>query len=112
LTDNNIVVLKCYLHISRAEQKKRLQSRIDDPAKHWKLQESDFTDRKLWPDFMAAYQDAIAATSTKQAPWYVVPSDSKPHRDLFIANLLVQTLTRLDLPLPKPTFSIKKVKLD
>ena len=61
---------------------------------------------------MAAYQDAIAATSTKQAPWYVVPADSKPHRDLFIANLLVQTLAKLELPLPKPTFSIDKVKLD
>ena len=112
LSDNNTVVLKCYLHISRAEQKKRLQARIDDPSKHWKLQASDFADRKLWPDFMAAYQDAIAATSTKQAPWYVVPADSKPHRDLFIANLLVQTLAKLELPLPKPTFSIDKVKLD
>ncbi|MEY4022602.1 MAG: hypothetical protein RI960_1614, partial [Pseudomonadota bacterium] len=81
-------------------------------SKHWKLQASDFADRKLWPDFMAAYQDAIAATSTKQAPWYVVPADSKPHRDLFIANLLVQTLARLELPLPKPTFAIDKVKLD
>ena len=112
LTDNDTVILKCYLHISRAEQKKRLQSRIDDPSKHWKLQPSDFEDRKLWPQFMTAYQDAIAATSTKQAPWYIVPADSKPHRDLFIASLLVQTLHQLDLHMPEPTFSINKVKLD
>ncbi len=112
LSDSGTVILKCYLHISRAEQKKRLQARLDDPAKHWKLQPSDFTDRKLWPDFMKAYSDAMAATSTKLAPWYVVPSDSKPHRDLFIASLLVQTLHQLDLHMPKPTFSIDKVKLD
>ncbi len=61
---------------------------------------------------MKAYSDAMAATSTKLAPWYVVPSDSKPHRDLFIASLLVQTLHQLDLHMPKPTFSIDKVKLD
>ena len=65
-----------------------------------------------WQQIGAGVGYAIAATSTKQAPWYVVPADSKPHRDLFIANLLVQTLARLDLPLPKPTFSIDKVKLD
>jgi len=112
LHDSDTVILKCYLHISREEQKKRLQSRLDDPAKHWKLQPSDFADRKLWPEFMTAYQDAITATSTKLAPWYIVPADSKPHRDLFIASLLVQTLQQLDLQMPKPTFAIDKVKLD
>jgi PPK2 family polyphosphate:nucleotide phosphotransferase len=112
LNDSGTVILKCFLHISRAEQKKRLQARLDDPAKHWKLQPSDFADRKLWPDFMHAYTDAMAATSTKHAPWYVVPADSKPHRDLFIASLLVQTLHHLDLQMPKATFSVDKVKLD
>jgi polyphosphate kinase 2 (PPK2 family) len=112
LSDNNTVILKCYLHISRDEQKIRLQERIDDPSKHWKLQASDFEDRKLWPDFMKAYEDAIAATSTKNAPWYIVPADSKPHRDLFIASLLVQTLNKLDLQMPEVTFAINKIKLD
>ena len=112
LHDSGTVVLKCYLHISRHEQKKRLQARLDDPHKQWKLQPSDFADRKLWPQFMKAYEEALAATSTTNAPWYVVPADSKPHRDLFIAALLVQTLEKLDLKMPKPAFSLRDVRLD
>ena len=111
LHDSGTIVLKCYLHISRNEQKKRLQQRMDDPSKHWKLQPSDFTDRKLWPKFISAYEDAIAATSTKSAPWYIVPADSKPHRDFFIATLLVQTLESLDLKLPEPNFSLGDMTL-
>jgi polyphosphate kinase 2 (PPK2 family) len=84
---------------------------MEDPSKHWKLQPSDFTDRKLWPKFIDAYEDAIAATSTKNAPWYIVPADSKPHRDLFIATLLVQTLESLDLELPEPNFSLGDMTL-
>lgn len=112
LHDSGTVVLKCYLHISKREQKKRLQQRLDDPARHWKLQPSDFTDRKHWPDFMTAYEEAISATSSDHAPWYVVPADSKPHRDLFVAALLVQTLEKLALQMPKPTFSLANIKLD
>ena len=112
LHDSGTVVLKCYLHISKHEQKKRLQARLDDPHKQWKLQPSDFADRKLWPQFMAAYEEALAATSTTNTPWYVVPADSKPHRDLFIAALLVQTLEKLDLRMPKPAFSLGDVRLD
>ena len=112
LHDSGTVVLKCYLHISRHEQKKRLQARLDDPHKQWKLQPSDFTDRKLWPSFMKAYEQAISATSTDTAPWYIVPSDSKPHRDLFIAALLVQTLEKMHLQMPKPAFSLADVRLD
>lgn len=111
LYDGGITILKCYLHISKQEQKKRLQARLDDPLKNWKLQEADFVDRKFWPDYQAAYQDAISATSTEQAPWYIVPADSKPERDYFIASLLVQTLEDMDLALPKPTFDVKSVKL-
>jgi PPK2 family polyphosphate:nucleotide phosphotransferase len=112
LHDGGTVVLKCFLHISKHEQKKRLQARLDDPHKQWKLQPSDFADRKLWPQFMEAYEEALAATSTAHAPWYVVPADSKPHRDLFIAALLVQTLEKLDLTMPKPSFSLSDVRLD
>ena len=112
LHDGGTVVLKCFLHTSKHEQKKRLQARLDDPHKQWKLQPSDFADRKLWPQFMEAYEEALAATSTAHAPWYVVPADSKPHRDLFIAALLVQTLEKLDLTMPKPSFSLSDVRLD
>ena len=111
LHDGGTTVVKCYLHISKSEQKKRLQQRIDDPDKHWKLQPADFSDRKLWPKFISAYEDTISATSTKNAPWYIVPADSKPHRDLFIATLLVQTLELMDLTMPKPNFSLDDVIL-
>ena len=112
LHDAGITVMKCYLHISKAEQKKRLQARLDDPHKHWKLQPSDFDDRQLWPKFAEAYEDALSATSTAQAPWYVVPADSKPYRDLFVADLLVQTLESMNLEMPQPLFDLSKVKLD
>ena len=112
LVAEGITVLKCYLHISKKEQKKRLQARIDDPEKNWKLQASDFEDRQLWPAFMKAYEDALSATSTAQAPWYVVPSDNKPYRDYFLAELLVHTLEKMDLKMPQPSFDLSLAKLD
>ena len=112
LADEGITIVKCYLHISKGEQKERLQARLDDPLKHWKLQPSDFEDRELWPKFAQAYEDALSATSTAKAPWYVVPADSKPYRDLFVAELLVQTLENMKLAMPKPLFDLSQVKLD
>ncbi len=103
MMDEGITVLKCYLHISKAEQKKRLQARLDDPQKQWKLQTSDFEDRKLWPAFMRAYQQTLSATSTKEAPWYIIPADDKSERDRFLAELLVATMENMHLKLPKPT---------
>lgn len=111
LHDSGVTVLKCYLHISKGEQKKRLQARLDDPSKHWKLQASDFEDRKLWADYMKAYEDAMAATSTPQAPWYVIPADRKAYRDLVVAELLVQTLEGMALAMPEPQFDLSTAKL-
>jgi PPK2 family polyphosphate:nucleotide phosphotransferase len=111
LQDSGVTILKCFLHISKGEQKKRLQARLDDPSKHWKLQASDFEDRKLWGDYMAAYQDAMSATSTPLAPWYVIPADRKPYRDLVLAELLVQTLEGMALSTPKPQFDLSTAKL-
>jgi len=111
LSNAGITVLKCYLHISKSEQKKRLQARLEDPRKHWKLQPSDFADRELWPQFTHAYEEALSATSTPESPWYVVPADSKPYRDSFVAGLIVQTLENMKLKTPKPTFDLSKVKL-
>ena len=111
LHNAGINVLKCYLHISKSEQKKRLQARLDDPRKHWKLQPSDFDDRELWPQFTQAYEEALSATSTPESPWYVVPADSKPYRDSFVAGLIVQTLENMKLKTPKPSFDLSKVKL-
>ena len=111
LHNAGITVLKCYLHISKSEQKKRLQARLDDPRKHWKLQPSDFDDRGLWPQFTHAYEEALSATSTPESPWYVVPADNKSYRDSFVAGLIVQTLENMKLKNPKPSFDLSKVKL-
>jgi len=102
LTDTGTTVLKCMLHISKDEQRKRLQARIDDPAKHWKFSLGDLEVRKQWPLYMKAYQRALAATSTPEAPWYVIPANDKLHRNLMVAELLLYTLAAMKLPPPDP----------
>jgi PPK2 family polyphosphate:nucleotide phosphotransferase len=102
LVDTGTVVLKCLLHISADEQKKRLQARIDDPAKHWKFSLGDLEVRKQWALYQRAYEKALAATSTKFAPWYVVPANDKLHRNLMIAQVLVATMKAMKLKSPKP----------
>ena len=94
------------MHISKQEQKKRLQARLDDPLKHWKVQASDFEDRKHWRAYMHAYETAMQATSSDESPWYVVPADSKPYRDLFVAELLVHTLQGMSLVMPSPKLDL------
>ena len=100
LVDEGTAVVKVFLHVSRDEQRKRLQERIDDPEKRWKLQLTDLDDRKLWDRFTTAYEDVIRETSTDWAPWHVVPADHNWVRNLAVAELLVETLERLDPQLP------------
>jgi PPK2 family polyphosphate:nucleotide phosphotransferase len=102
LADSGTTVLKCMLHISADEQKKRLQARIDDPTKHWKFSLGDLEVRKQWSSYMKAYEKLLAATSSKTAPWYVIPANDKLHRNLMIAELLVAALKDLKLKPPKP----------
>jgi PPK2 family polyphosphate:nucleotide phosphotransferase len=102
LADNGTTILKFYLNISLEEQKERLQARLDDPQKIWKFNPGDLGERKLWPDYMQAYEEAITATSTDFAPWYIVPSDRKWYRDLVIATLLVKSLKDLKMSFPPP----------
>jgi PPK2 family polyphosphate:nucleotide phosphotransferase len=111
LADNDVVVLKFFLHISQKEQTARLQSRIDDPDKHWKLAESDFKERKFWPEYEEAYNDLIAATSKKHAPWFVIPSDHKWYRNVAISQILVDAMRSLKLKYPPPTMDPSKIKL-
>jgi PPK2 family polyphosphate:nucleotide phosphotransferase len=111
LSSEGIRVVKFFLNISNEEQRLRLQARLDDPHKRWKLQASDFEDRKHWNEFMHAYQDAIAHTDTDTCPWYVIPSDSKPQRDLLIAQILVHTLENLKLVPPENKMDFGKVDL-
>jgi PPK2 family polyphosphate:nucleotide phosphotransferase len=101
LPRNGTIVLKFFLHISREEQRKRLLARLDEPAKRWKFNAGDLAERKLWDRYMAAYEVAIRATSRAQAPWYVVPADSKPFARLVVARAIVDALSRLDLRFPK-----------
>ncbi|MFT4063406.1 PPK2 family polyphosphate kinase [Paraburkholderia sp.] len=112
LADSGTTILKCMLHISKDEQRARLQARIDDPQKHWKFDVSDLEARKEWDAYQSAYRDALAATSTGYAPWYVIPADSKTHRNVMVAELLVRALDALNLEYPPAKESLKGVKVE
>ena len=111
LTDEGTTVVKVFLHLSRDEQRKRLQERLDDPEKRWKFRAGDLDDRKLWDDFAVAYEDALHKTSTDWAPWYVVPADHNWSRNLAVAEILVAALARLDPKLPEPDPAVLSAKI-
>lgn len=110
LADDGTVILKCMLHISPKEQKKRLLARLEDPTKHWKYNPGDVDERQLWDSYQEAYEIALERTNTEYAPWYLVPSDKKWYRNLAIGELLLETLDRLDLDWPVPRFDIAEEK--
>ena len=112
LTENGTVVLKFMLHISKDEQRARLQERIDDPAKNWKFSLGDLAVRKQWDAYQTAYAAAISATGTTWAPWTVVPADSKTHRNLMIATLVVRALRELKLQPPPADPALAKLKVE
>jgi PPK2 family polyphosphate:nucleotide phosphotransferase len=109
LHDCGAAIVKCFLHISKDEQKARLQARLDDPAKQWKFQRGDLEVRTKWRPYVAAYETALAATSTAYAPWYVIPADSKSNRNLMIATLVAEALSGLRLKPPKPDYDPKTI---
>ena len=100
LADEGTTIVKLYLHISRDEQRERLQDRLDVPEKHWKFEEGDLVPRAHWDDYMEAFEDAIERTSTEVAPWYIVPADRKWYRNLVVSEILIQTLEALDMSYP------------
>ena len=100
LADEGTTVVKLFLHISKEEQKKRLEARLQEPDKRWKFNVGDLEDRKLWDDFALAYEEALNRTSTAHAPWYVVPADRKWYRDLVVASILIKTLEQMDPQFP------------
>ena len=112
LADSGTTILKCFLHISKDEQRDRLQARIDDPTKHWKFDVSDLEARKQWRDYQDAYADALAATSTENAPWYIIPGNSKTHRNVMVAELLLRALQGMKLEFPPAKESLKGVKVE
>jgi PPK2 family polyphosphate:nucleotide phosphotransferase len=101
LTRQGVIVLKFFLNVSREEQEKRFMERLDKPEKHWKFSASDIHERKFWGDYMHAFEEAIRATATKQAPWYVVPADNKWFTRLVVAAAIVEAVEELDLAYPK-----------
>jgi PPK2 family polyphosphate:nucleotide phosphotransferase len=112
LTDEGTTVVKVFLHISRDEQRQRLQSRLDEATKTWKFRLEDLDDRVLFDDFLAAYDEALTETSTEWAPWYVVPADRKWVRDVAVATLLVETLKRLNPQYPPPPEDLADVTVE
>lgn len=101
LTEEGTTILKFFLHISPEEQKERFQARLDDPSKHWKFNTGDLKDRALWDEYQKAYQDVLSKTSTKWAPWYVIPANRKWYRNLTIARIMIDTLKDLKMKYPE-----------
>ncbi|MBN1154159.1 polyphosphate kinase 2 family protein [candidate division KSB1 bacterium] len=111
LYSEGTTILKFYLHIDKIEQKKRLQSRVDKPEKHWKFNPADLKERKHWDEYIKAYEDALMKTSTDYAPWYIVPANRKWYRNLVISKILVNKLEELEVDYPKPVADFKDIKI-
>lgn len=105
-------ILKFFLHIDLDEQAKRLQERLDDPSKNWKFQAADLDERKLWPQYMAAYRGALIETNTAAAPWHIVPANHKWFRDLVVLRIIVKELEAMNPQYPKPVFDPATIEID
>ncbi len=102
LADEGTTILKFFLHISAAQQRERLEARLQDPTKRWKFEHGDLAERQLWPEYMKAYEEAVERTSTVAAPWHVVPADRKWVRDWIVSSFLVDALEKLKMRYPDP----------
>lgn len=111
LSETGTVILKFFLHISSDEQKERLKERVADPQKHWKFDPNDLKERKFWPDYQRLYASAINETDADHAPWYVIPADSKIHRNLAIASIVLETLQKLKPAYPPGNAAYAKLKI-
>jgi PPK2 family polyphosphate:nucleotide phosphotransferase len=112
LSDNGVVILKFFLHISKDEQKQRLEDRLTDREKNWKFRAGDLDDRRQWDDFTKAYQGILERTSTDSAPWYIVPADDKKVRDWLIARTIADCMEGLGLEYPKPDPSVAGLTIE
>ena len=110
LDDNRIRIIKFFLHISKDEQKKRFQQRIDDPDRRWKISEADFDERKFWDDYTLAYEDALTKCNAPHAPWFIIPSNKKWFRNLAISQIIAETMESMDMKFPPPSIDVKKLK--
>ncbi len=112
LTGEGVTILKFFLHISRDEQRDRLQQRVDDPLKRWKISAADIAERKYWDDYTKAYEAALSKCSTKAAPWHIVPANHKWYRNLVVARLVHETLKQMDPQYPQSTLDLTKLKIE
>jgi len=110
LADNGTHILKFFLHISPDEQLRRFKQRLDDPARHWKISESDYKEREYWDDYSKAFEDALSRCSTAHAPWFVIPADHKWFRNLAVSQIVVEALESLEMAFPQPSVDIGEIK--
>ncbi len=111
LTDEGTTILKFFLHISREEQRRRLQGRLENPEKHWKFHPDDIADRKLWPDLISACEETFQRTGTDNAPWHIIPANRKWYRNIAVATTVRDTLARLELKFPPPAWDLEGVEI-
>ncbi len=111
LSETGTVILKFFLHISKAEQKQRLEERLADPDKHWKFDQQDLAERAYWDAYQRAYEKAILATDCEHAPWHIIPADSKTHRNLSIAHIVHEKLISMKLKYPPGNPEYSKIKV-
>ena len=112
LADSGVTILKFYLHISKEEQKERLQARITNPDKHWKLSDADAKERLLWNDYRRAYEDALSRCNTEWAPWYIIPADRKWYRNMVVADIIAGALRQMDPQWPEPKVDVSKLVIE
>jgi PPK2 family polyphosphate:nucleotide phosphotransferase len=110
LSENGTKILKFFLQIDKKEQLARFEQRLDDPARNWKISESDYSERALWDDYVAAFEDALSATSAPHAPWYVIPSNHKWFRNLAVSQIVADTMQDLAMSFPKPTVDLADIR--
>jgi PPK2 family polyphosphate:nucleotide phosphotransferase len=109
-TENNTTILKFFLHISKEEQLARFKKRLDDPARQWKISDSDYKERDYWGDYIKAFEDVLTETSTDYAPWFIIPSNHKWFRDLAISQIIVRQMEDMNMQLPKPTVNLAEIR--
>lgn len=112
LVDSGLTILKFYLHISKEEQKERLQARLDEPDKRWKFNPGDLAERARWDDYMHAFEDVFEKCSTKAAPWYIVPANKKWYRNVVISETIVKTMESLEMKYPEPAADLDKITIE
>jgi polyphosphate kinase 2 (PPK2 family) len=110
LIENGTVILKFLLHISKDEQLARFEKRLNDPERNWKISEADYSDQPFWDDYAEASEETLSATSTKRAPWYVVPANHKWFRDLVVSQIVADTMEDLDMRPPKPAVDLEEIR--